>query len=170
MHKKSYQACPKKLNARQATIIDAYRKLFNQQALPSSKQYWTLSATCVDEKGLPLVGAELDQLLKSGLIQPNQFVGIDINPNVIATNSKFTQATWYNDDILAAMNKHFCNGLNFNPGIVNCDFIGGPGTQSAKFANIIQFITNRDIMDVMVVGNFVMKSRYRQNIINLSST
>jgi hypothetical protein len=129
---KIYSGCPKKLKARQETIIKMYRKYFSD-SLPEEKQYWTMCATHTDGDGQLLMGSELDQMLRDGLITINQFHGVDIDLSIIDNNSKFLpQAHWYLGDFYNTMVK---NINDFNPGIVNCDHLKMPQSGGAAYVS-----------------------------------
>jgi hypothetical protein len=53
-------------------IIKSYREITGLDCMPKDKQYWTF---CREQPNSD--GAEIVQLVKSGLIQKSQFYGID---------------------------------------------------------------------------------------------
>jgi hypothetical protein len=155
---KLYHNCFKKHDARLATIIEPYRLLYGE-SLPKEKQYWTMCAECADGKGI-INGSELHQITSSGLIQPEQFHGVDMNPEIIHTNKLYQKSHWYNDDFLRAMEKAFHDG-NFDPHIVNADLLNMPMKAANFIANILDFLYAAKQTDTMLVANVVLKSHNR---------
>jgi hypothetical protein len=149
-------ACPKKIEARNQTIIAIYRSFFYQK-LPPHKQYWTLCARHVDDRGELLNGSELSQLLQEKIITKKQFHGVDRDQDIIHINSKYiNEANWYCGDLYSVLG----NSSNFNPAIVNCDLIEGPKTGSYLAGQILHLLTRRNVRDVVFVINFVIGSRF----------
>ena len=160
MHKKLYDLCPKKTQARHQTIIEAYRELFGEK-LPKARQYWTLCSQQVAEDGQILSGSELEQVLDSGLISVSQFCGVDRERHVIDLNSKhIPKARWYCDDFYSCLSK----ARLFRPAIVNCDLIVMPKTGAPLIGDVISLLTRRGIKDAMVIANFVLKTRYQKDV------
>lgn len=160
MHKKLYNACPKKIQARHQTIIEAYRHLFGKK-LPEAKQYWTLCSRQVDDEGNILDGSELEQVSAAGLIKESQFYGVDIEPNVIEMNSKHIPgAHWFCGNLYTILSK----ANSFDPAIVNCDLIAGPKRGAFLVGNTLALLTRRKVKNVMVVVNFILKSRFNPDV------
>jgi len=157
MHTKLYKSCPKKLQARQLTIIEPYRQLFHQR-LPTNKQYWSLCSQQVNDNGSLLPDSELDQLLKSNLISQNQFHGVDREQHVIDLNQKYLpNCHWYNNDLYRAM----CI-KNLNPGIINIDTIEMPATGIILVAKIMDLLNHANIHEVLLTANFVLQTRHHK--------
>jgi len=78
-----------KVQSRQRNLED-YRRLSGRYSLPSGQVYATLSS-----RQLPNPDSEIFQMIESGLIQPEQFVGIDKSATIIAANRKtFPRSIW----------------------------------------------------------------------------
>ena len=87
----------KKLTAREETIIKYYRRVFHE-SLPKEKQYWSMCAQCA-QNGKLIPGTELDQVLKEGLITPDQFHGVDIDKKkYLSVNDRFHLLRILNED------------------------------------------------------------------------
>lgn len=139
-----------KLQARVDTIIDEYRRLFHT-TLPTNQQYWTMCSQCATEDGQPQVGSEYDQIIKSGLIQPSQWHGVDINPDIIALNKKaYPEAHWYSNDFYRGM----ASSKKFRPGIVNIDTMY-MAEKAAPFVAEILDLCSKVPGELMVVCNVV---------------
>lgn len=102
-----------KIKARKA-FVKFYRDFTKAHSLPPEKQYWTL---CNKQSKEP--GSEINQLVDSGLITPNQYYGIDLNEKNIKISKEnhptahFYQGEW-TDVITRKMHL-------FNPAIVYLD-------------------------------------------------
>jgi len=145
----------KKLAARQATIIGYYRDCFGC-AIPADTQYWSMCGQCVAPTGEFQVGCELDQITKEGLIQPAQFHGVEINPEITEANRNgCPQAHWYCDDFYLSMLKAKAQN-KFTPAIVNADFINMPVRACGYFSDILALLSVCK-GGIMLVGNMVME-------------
>lgn len=146
---------PKKSLARQETIVNQYQKHYNR-CIPEYLQYWSMCGQCTDKEGNFLKNCELYQILKFNLVKPYQFHGVEINPEITKFNKKaFPQANWYTDDFYQALIKAKAND-NFNPAIVNADFVNMPDRACGYFSDILAFLSvcaNR----VMVIGNIIIE-------------
>lgn len=154
-----YGACPKKLEARFQTIIKSYRDHYKIQSIPKNTQYWSICGRCSYEMGKMEENCEPDQLIKSKLIQPNQFYGIEINPDIyqfnMASNNKIH---WFLGDFYDQM-VEYSNHNNFNPSIVNADMLLMPKYGAEYFSRIMHFLTT-STKKVMLVGNFIAEHRH----------
>lgn len=153
-------SCPKKLEAREETIIKSYRKFIGPNSIPSNKQYWTICAAQYNDEGKLLKGCEYDQLTKSGLIKPEQFYGVEMNENIHVNNVLLKLPCHFiNDDFLTSMRVHQQLGI-FNPAIVNFDTLLMPSRGVKQFENILWFLSDTEtIKDVLVIGNFIVEQR-----------
>jgi hypothetical protein len=105
-----------KAKARQDKIIDLWRMITGKTSI--DRQYWCL---CAQQDTSEY--SEIVQLVSSGLLSENQFVGIDIDQAKITVNRKlFPQAKWYCGSWLTVIKEQKVLG-NFNPSIVYLDSI-----------------------------------------------
>ena len=151
-------SCPKKQKARWETIISQYQKHFST-SLPDSSQYWTMCGQCGNENGEPLDGCEPSQLIVDGLIIPEQFYGVEINPEIHNLNVKaFPHLKWINSDFYSAMVTAKSKN-NFNPAIVNADLpqtVNGGGVYISK---LLSFLTNTP-SDILFIANFILRMKH----------
>lgn len=141
---------PIKTEVRLETIIKPYRHYFNKK-LPEDKQYWTL---CNVQNHLP--NSEIIQLVNSDIITTEQYCGVDIDDRIIKDNKKqFPTANWRQGDFYYSLLG--CN--NFNPGIIYYDSTGGIGKEKENIGYILNLLYERNITDVLVVFNLIMKHR-----------
>jgi len=108
--------CPKKIESRER-IIEAWMKVYNS---PLPYQYW-----CLCNKQRLEEGYEIYQMYKAGLIEIDQFYGVDADDQgeeIIKGNKKsIPQANWYRNDFYDQIFKNYDNN-NFKPSIINLDF------------------------------------------------
>ncbi|MDD5512118.1 MAG: helicase associated domain-containing protein, partial [Dehalococcoidales bacterium] len=153
----SYHSTSKKVRARQESVIDVYRNVFGRKKLPKGKQYWSMCAVCIGPDGDVLPKSELHQIIEAGLIQPQQFHGVDQDKNIYKTNQRYEHATWYHDDFYSAVSTA-ADGPDFNPGIVNVDTLLEPKRGVDLFCRVLERL--RDVRGVLFVGNFVTQDRW----------
>ena len=151
-------SCPKKLKAREETVISFYRNNYGQ-SVPKDKQYWTISGQCAEADGTIIKNCELDHLVKEELIVPEQFHSAEIVPEIFAANAKIPKAHWHQGDFYDMM-VQASNEDKFNPAIVNFDSLWMPENGTEYLAKILAFLTSLEIMSVMVVGNFILRTRH----------
>lgn len=155
----TFAVCPKKVDARKTTIIEPYRQHFGD-ALSVDKQYWTMCASQVDDGGKFSTDSELGQMLGSGLITKDQFYGVDIKSDVIDANkTAMPDCNWITGDFGKSMRRAYKAG-NFNPGIVNADFVVMSAKASYIIADIISFLTYIEASDVLLVANIMANNPY----------
>jgi len=153
-----YEACPKKLEARQQTIINVHRKLFGN-SIPKDKQYWSICGRCSYENGKLVNLCEPDQLIKAKLIRPQQFYGVEIEPTIYQFNKNSNRdINWLLGDFYDTM-VEYSNHNKFNPAIINCDMLLMPKCGVEYLSRILHFITSLKIKNVMIVCNMIMKTR-----------
>lgn len=153
---------PKKIEAREQTILLTYRNLLKRQSIPEGTEYWTMSGR-YSKKGIPIEG-EFHQLEKAGLIKANQFNAIDIDKDIISRNKQFyPDLNWYQGDFLEIMKKRSLSH-NFNPAIINCDNVRLPEKGIRYLASLIMFIDHNVEGELMLVNNLMLNSPYRKTV------
>ena len=154
--------CPKKVAWRDA-VINIYRKVMGKSSLPRDKQYWTMPNKIYDSSflmgGRLLRGCEFDQIIRSGLVQPEQCHGVERVQEIYDNNLKVPLVHSYLGDFLDTMDEA-AGGKAYNPGVVMYDSVEFPDTREDYFPRILYFLTVLDIRDVLLVWNFVIKSRF----------
>ena len=147
-----------KKNARELTIINAYRRFFDKQ-IPSDKQYWSMCGAHFDANGLPLLG-ELGFLLKRELISKDQYFGVDREEVIINKNRKlFPDTNWIKGDFLDTMELYLHNG-NFNPAIINYDGIMQPKFGSRYLKRILKFVDYNFNDKLLLLATFILTNPY----------
>lgn len=140
----------RKQQARRDTIIAPYRQHFGR--FPVDGQYWAMCGEC-DKPG-----CEFGQMVEAGLIAPHQFHGVERVWETHQKNLANTEGNWYHDDFYSAMERAKVWG-QFNPALVNADFIRGPAAEADYLGNIMALLLG---YDVMLVANFVLKAPRRK--------
>ena len=148
-----------KLQARHDTIVNLYRSTFGRKSLPKAKQYWSMSARCVDGAGELLPGSELHQLLETKLIHPWQFHGVDNDEGIWEANGLYGDANWYCNDFYDALSWSVDHDPEFNPGIVNVDTTAEPQRGVDLFCRILERL--KGVQGCLFIGNFMLHNRGR---------
>jgi len=155
----TFASCPKKLDARKTTIIDVYRQHFGR-SLPADKQYWTMCASQIDACGELSSESELGQMFGEELITKDQFYGIDIKEDVIASNRMAApECNWLEGDFFSTMEDAYASG-NYNPGIINADFVTMIWKSAPIVSGVMAFLSDIGMTDVMVVANVMATNPY----------
>lgn len=145
---------PIKIESRKETIIDLYRKLFGRQSLPDGKSYWSMAGQCYSAKdGGYVVGSEYDQVIKSGLVKPEQFNGVEFDEGIYKANCNIKDASWHN----GYFNSVVTANLGSNPGIVRHDDTTLPKTCVNNFVEL--FYSLEDTSDILVTFTMALKTR-----------
>ena len=127
----------KKIIARQETIINQYRKIYNRQSIPQDKQYWTMCGNLSDNNNNINHDSEYAQIIREGLIQPHQFKGVEIDETIYKRNKQvLPNIEIYQDDFFKTLNRQ-ANQNQFKPAIVNADLINMPEIGAIYISKII---------------------------------
>ena len=149
--------CPSKNKAREYSIIETYRQYFYNQ-LPLEKEYWCTCGQSFNDQLIP--GCELEQMVSSNLIQPEQFRGVDRDKEVIESNKQYLEAQWFCGDFIEQIKSN-----PFNPGIIDCDIVMIKNA-SIYLSRLLRYLTECDISDVLVVANIMLSNPYTGVSIN----
>jgi hypothetical protein len=86
---------------------------------------------------------------------------VDRDREIIKDNAlHLPKSHWHCGDLYAVLSKF----SPLNIGIVNCDFLEGPKTGAFFLGRVLHLITKRDLRKVMVVANFILKSRFNPDV------
>lgn len=97
-------------------IIRTYRKITGHHSIPTGQQYWCL---CGNQSKTNR--SEIKQLIKSQLIEIEQFHGVDISEEKIKRNSaSYPKAQWYPGEWTEILEEQLIKG-SFNPALINLD-------------------------------------------------
>jgi len=150
-----------KKNSRVIAIISMYRQFFNER-LPPDKQYWSMCGAHFNKKGE--INGELGHMKDEGLIQPDQFHGVDEVKRIIDRNRKIhPDVKWYHGDFLETMEEISTIDGKFNPHIINYDGVMLPKFGTQYLSSILNFIDDNVEGELLLTSNFVLKSPYRSN-------
>jgi hypothetical protein len=149
----------KKIIAREETIINQYRKIYNRQSIPQDKQYWTMCGNLSDNNNNINHHSEYAQIIREGLIQPHQFKGVEIDETIYKRNKQvLPNIEIYQDDFFKTLNRQ-ANQNQFKPAIVNADLINMPEIGAIYISKIIALLSMMP-GEVMLVANLVLDSPY----------
>ena len=134
--------CPKKQLARTETIL-------SQTCL---NQYWSMAGYCTP-------GGELDQILSTGFIQPEQFHGVEITKDIYDANRlAYPDVSWHHGDFLKVMQ----HADAFNPSLVNADLLQTIDTAAEYISSLLYLLTP---FDSTLIANIIMKHRWYRTTI-----
>lgn len=151
---------PQKVSSRSEAIILPYRRYFGE-SIPRDKQYWTMCGAHFDEQGK--LDGEHGQLVKEGLIQSEQFHGVDIEEYIIENNRKhYPDVNWLCGDFRDAMVQASIEG-RFNPAIINYDNVMQSKNSVKYLKRIFSFIDNNVHGELLLVANFMLNNPYHSN-------
>ena len=149
----------KKIIAREETIINQYRKIYNRQSIPQDKQYWTMCGNLSDNNNNLNQDSEYSQIITQGLITTNQFRGVEIDDTIYNRNKQvLPHSAIYKDDFFKTLNRQ-ANQNQFNPAIVNADLINMPEIGAIYISKIIALLSMMP-GEIMLVANLVLDSPY----------
>jgi hypothetical protein len=149
----------KKIIAREETIINQYRKIYNRQSIPQDKQYWTMCGNLSDNNNNINHDSEYAQIVREGLIQPHQFKGVEIDETIYKRNKQvLPNIEIYQDDFFKTLNRQ-ANQNQFKPAIVNADLINMPEIGAIYISKIIALLSMMP-GEIMLVANLVLDSPY----------
>lgn len=149
-----------KIQARQDTIIDMYRKLFKQCSIPKDKDYITLCAKQVEGNKLEN-GSELKQLLDSKLISSKQFYGVDTDEPTIKMNKIIKNAKWICSDLLSFL---MDNINELNPAIINIDSVFCSKKKITDLlSDVMLLLYENNKRNCMIVANFIINNPYNHS-------
>jgi hypothetical protein len=114
----------------------------------------------IEDEALVAADGELQQVIKAGLIERDQFRGVDREKSIIEGNRHvYPYVYWINDDFRTAM-MDACMNREFDPAIINYDGVMEPKNGVLYLKRLLQFLDVYAKNDLLFVGNFVMKSPY----------
>jgi hypothetical protein len=144
-----------KLLARGKTIINPYRKAYGY-SVPVGEQYWTMCGKLVNHDDTENKVSELNQMVRMGLITPDQFHGVEKSEEIHLKNVKaHPDVKLYNNDFLDEMVEASANNT-FNPAIVNADLVHLPERAAEYLVKILAFLADLDKSNIMVTCNLIM--------------
>ena len=150
---------PRKVQARSETIIHAVHCVHGK-SIPKDGQYYTLCGRSVGPN------TEFDQIIKAGIATPNQFYGIEINPDIYEENiSVDTGAHFINEDFYDALVER-SNAGDFVPAVVNFDTTSMPKKAAKSFVDILLLLTEIEItFPILYLVNVVLSCYNRRDTI-----
>ena len=97
-----YHSKPAKIESR-LVVVDAYRSLTGNHSIPRNKSYW-----CLCNYQPNVVGAEIVDLVRCGLLSKSQFYGVDNDAEVIEYNKEqHEDANWLYGDWLTVCRNNY---------------------------------------------------------------
>ena len=167
-HTKLYGACKRKLQAREETVIQAYRTLTGRESLPDDQEYWTLCGPLVDRYGAFSETSDLGHVLSSGIVRrASKAHGVERSLTTHENNFKAVEEHFprgyrphlHHGDLIEVMKEASASGY-LNPGLVNLDTIHEPERASrllGEVLNILNYLPGRKL----VVLNTIVEQKVR---------
>ncbi len=144
-----------KKQARLVTVIEPTRRAHHGN-LPNDMHYVTLSGHC-SLYGEIVPGSDYDHMISSGLVRPEQFIGVDAEPTTQRHNAQLQQSTWITCPI-----EHAIKPLvqAYKIGLVFLDTTSLPLPKSGLklFEAVLEAVCDVDYTTVIVV-NWCLKHR-----------
>lgn len=155
--------CIENERARLITIIEAYRSMFSRESIPQKTQYWTMCGAYYNMKQNRVIKGELDQLLEAGLIQPDQFNGVDREKIIIEKNKEiFPHINWYYGDFYEVLEYQILK-KKFNPAIIFYDGVMQPKFGMQYLKKILKMIDYNVENELLLTANVVLTNPYNGN-------
>lgn len=133
--------------------------LFNKKSIPEDKQYWTMCGNLSDNNGNLNQDSEYSQIIREGLILPNQFRGVEIDETIYNRNKQvLPNIEIHKGDFFQILNRQ-ANQNQFNPAIINADLINMPEIGASYISKIIALLSMIP-GEIMIVANIVLDSPY----------
>jgi hypothetical protein len=130
---------PQKIRARADTILSLG---------PVAGQYWSMAGLCDGP------GCEVVQVLRAGIIGPEQFHGVEIQRDIYDANrAAWPHLHWHCGDFLQVMRD--CG--DFHPGLVNADTMNMIDTAANRVARLLYLLVPHP--QATLVVNLVMEHR-----------
>jgi hypothetical protein len=142
---------PRKIQARNDTVINSIRQIHGN-SIPEGTQYWTLCGRSTGSN------SEFDQVIKAKLIHPQQFYGVEINPEIHSENSKLMQGNFICGDFYTVMCEFKHRG-NFRPAVVNFDSVNMPAKAAGPFNKIFRMLSRIESpTPILYIANIVLST------------
>lgn len=164
----SFAHWPKKILARENTIIAPWRQLSRSKSLPQKTHHLTLCGPVAPKTDSDALD-ELRHLSVSGLLDPTQFHGVEKEPAfhrsnlaAVKTMPASKRPLLHHGDIVRVLD----DGLRtkqISPSILNLDTLHGPRQALSMLANSITLL-NQCRNFVMVVWNVIIESRFHHQV------
>jgi hypothetical protein len=143
---------PEKIEYRQKCIIEPFYLKYGTKSLDKSLFYWSICGSNSFD-GTEVKGSEIDHMVSSGLISPEQFVGVDRDDSIIKRNtSAYPLATWICDDFETAIHTK----THLRPGIIHADTT----QMSRSIQDIVQdlmTLAEYQLHPVMLIVNTIVR-------------
>jgi hypothetical protein len=136
-------------------VINTVEQVYGA-AIPADRQYWTLCGRSAGH------GSEYDHLVTSGVIQPEQFYGVEVNEEIHQENSLITSGGHFLlGDLYTVMSEHKERG-ELRPAVVNFDSVNMPTEAGKYFVKTLRMLTRLDLTPMLYIANVVLSCYNRR--------
>lgn len=147
---------PLKVAARHDTVIYPYFSIFGK-SIPKSEQYWTLAGSVSNDQGKVNSDCEAMQVLRNGLVKPDQFFGVDVSEEVINKNKELLpNFNWHHGRLSQIARRT----PNFNPAIINIDHHKMIDRASSDLFSMISILNGMKKKNILLIFNVLAKNPY----------
>lgn len=149
----------KKVHSREETILQTCHDYLGDRIGPD-RQYWTLAGSyCSKDHEMAQDNLELNQLIHSGIIEENQYHGVDLNASIIENNKiLYPNVNWHHGDFLKVMK----NFDDFNPGFINYDGVMQKYFGVKYLRDILRFLDYNVNQKLVLTANFCLNNPYKK--------
>ena len=134
-----------KMLYRRDNIVLPYRGYYGQDRLPSDQWYLSI---CGNNPKSDRV--EIGQLIKEGLLQEEQFIGVDFCEQIIASNKEnWPHAHWHCGDFMQELYRIH---KMYPPSVIHADFTSMPQTSIEAVKDLFRFIEIQDRPMMLIVN------------------
>ena len=150
---------PIKVEARQFSVVDAYRDAVQRRTLPKDRCYYGLGGQLFDTRtGNLRLGCEYEHLVfREKLLRPGQYHCIELNPKITAGNMKALPDIahqFHTGDIGDVLYQMLLAGT-FNPGLINLDMTSEPERSVQLLCDVMDAV-NHVAGPVVVICNTIL--------------
>jgi len=163
----AYGKCPRKHQARDLTVVQAYRNLTGLRSIPKDQQYWTLCGPLADSTGGLQPGCELIHVLEAGLLlRPSQFHGVERLEEVhlaslAAVRGAFRgkQPNLYHGEFHTVLEQALSRKA-LKPAIVNLDTLYEPTSAAVLLGQVLHLLNYVPGPKMVILNVIVDNPRY----------
>jgi hypothetical protein len=160
-----------KVKSREFSIINRWKALSGRGSIPTDSTYITLCGSMFDGSGQLIQSCELNHMVESGIINPQQFHGIDRDPTVCSSNRSALEATYrtgyrptiHQGDFIDQLERLINQGVS-RVSILNLDLQEGPENGIYHLTRALSLLNTLESTQTLVNWNIITNNPYHHNI------
>jgi len=147
-----------KVEARQTSVIVAFRDATVLRSVPPDRQYWSLCGQLFDSAGRLKRGSEFEHVVSHGLLVPAQFHGVEMDREIHDGNQRaLPGVTFHFGEFSNVVYAALRRGA-FQPALINLDTTNEP-ERAIELLNNVMDATNYCDGPVVLVFNMILWCR-----------